>query len=41
MSQIQIHNSDCLEFIKTLPDNSVDLIITDPPYDLHVRNRRW
>lgn len=27
-----ITNSDCLEYIKTLPDNSVDLVLTDPPY---------
>ena len=25
---------DCYELIKELPDNSVDLIVTDPPYDL-------
>ena len=25
-------NEDCLEFLKSLPDNSVDLILTDPPY---------
>ena len=25
-------NADSLVFIKTLPDNSVDLILTDPPY---------
>jgi len=25
-------NKDCLEFLATLEDNSVDLIITDPPY---------
>lgn len=25
-------NLDCLEYLKTLPDNSVDLILTDPPY---------
>jgi site-specific DNA-methyltransferase (adenine-specific) len=25
-------NQDCLEFLKTLPDESVDLILTDPPY---------
>ena len=24
---------DCLEILKELPDNSVDLIVTDPPYD--------
>lgn len=28
----QIIHGDCFEEIKKLPDNSVDLIITDPPY---------
>jgi adenine-specific DNA-methyltransferase len=27
-----LSNKDCLEFLKTLPDNSVDLVLTDPPY---------
>lgn len=27
----QIFNADCLEIMKTIPDNSVDLIVTDPP----------
>lgn len=26
-------NADCYEFIKEIPDNSIDLIITDPPYE--------
>jgi len=25
-------NEDCLKYIKTLDDNSVDLVLTDPPY---------
>ena len=29
-----IYNGDCLEAIKTLPEASVDCIITDPPYFL-------
>jgi len=28
----KIHLGDSLELIKQLPDNSVDLIVTDPPY---------
>lgn len=28
----QIFNSDCLKVMKNIPDNSVDLIVTDPPY---------
>lgn len=26
---------DCYELIKELPDKSVDLIVTDPPYEIH------
>jgi len=29
----KIHNADCLEFMKQLPDNSIDLVLTSPPYD--------
>lgn len=29
-----IDNIDCLEGLKEIPDNSVDLVITDPPYFL-------
>ncbi|WFH00997.1 hypothetical protein M1771_03580 [Spiroplasma citri] len=28
----QLINKDALEFIKTLENDSVDLILTDPPY---------
>lgn len=28
----KIHNTDCLEFMKTMEDNSVDLTVTSPPY---------
>ena len=28
-----IIQGDCLEKLKDIPDNSVDLIITSPPYD--------
>lgn len=30
----KIHNCDCLEFMKTLPDKCIDLVLTDPPYGL-------
>ncbi len=33
MSDYQLHNVDCLEFMRTLPDNSIDTVITSPPYD--------
>ena len=28
----KVHCADCLGFMKTMPDNSVDLVLTDPPY---------
>lgn len=33
-----LENKDCLDFLKTLEDNSVDLIINDPPYFEIVKN---
>lgn len=28
----KIFNTDCLTLLKSLPDHSVDCILTDPPY---------
>jgi len=28
----RVYNMDCLEGMKKLPDNSIDVVITDPPY---------
>lgn len=32
-----VFNCDCLDGLKSLPDNSVDLVITDPPYLFEAR----
>ena len=32
MENINIENKDGIEFLSSLDDNSIDLIITDPPY---------
>ena len=29
-----VYNEDCYEAIKNIPDKSVDLIVTDPPYEM-------
>jgi site-specific DNA-methyltransferase (adenine-specific) len=40
-AKIELLNCDCMEYIKTLPDNAFDLIITDPPYGINfVSNHR-
>ena len=30
----QIIQGDCLEVMKTFPDKSIDLVLTDPPYGI-------
>jgi len=37
----KILQGDCLERLKELPDNSVDSIITDPPYGLSFMGKKW
>ncbi len=32
---------DCLEKLKDLPDESVDLVLTDPPYGLEFMGKKW
>lgn len=36
-----IHHGDCIEVMRTLPDNSVDSIVTDPPYGLGFMGKAW
>lgn len=37
----EFHMGDCLETLRTLPDNSVDSVVTDPPYGLSFMGKRW
>ena len=41
MSNIQLIQGDCLEKLKELEDNSVDSIVTDPPYGLSFMGKKW
>lgn len=36
-----IHQGDCLEVLRTMPDGSVDSIVTDPPYGLKFMGKAW
>lgn len=38
--QLRLINTDCLNYLKTLPENSIDLILTDPPY-FQVKKNAW
>jgi len=37
----QVLHGNSLEVLKTLEDNSVDSIVTDPPYELGFMNKKW
>ena len=33
-----LYNADCLDIMRKMPDKSVDLVITDPPYGIRENN---
>jgi site-specific DNA-methyltransferase (adenine-specific) len=38
---INLLHGDCLEQMKTLEDNSVDAIVSDPPYGISFMSKKW
>ena len=36
-----IYQGDCLESMAKMPDNSVDAVVTDPPYELGFMGKKW
>lgn len=41
MPEFKIHVGDCLQTMRAMPDNSVDSIVTDPPYGLSFMGKKW
>ena len=41
MPDIMLHHGDCLKVLPTLPDGSVDLVVTSPPYNLGINYRSF
>jgi hypothetical protein len=37
----QLYLGDCLDVLRTMPDCSVDAVVTDPPYGLSFMGKRW
>lgn len=38
---VTLHHGDCLDVLRTLPDASVDSVVTDPPYGLEFMGKAW
>ncbi len=39
--RIDLRHGDCLDVLRTLPDCSVDAVVTDPPYGLAFMGKKW
>jgi DNA modification methylase len=39
--RVSIYHGDCIEVMRSLPDNSVDAVVTDPPYGLSFMGKDW
>jgi len=37
----ELHHGNCLDILRTMPDNSIDAVVTDPPYGLSFMGKRW
>lgn len=41
MKQIKLMQGDNMKSLDLLPDNSIDSIVTDPPYGLSFMGKKW
>jgi len=41
MSKIELLKGDCLDKLKELQDNSIDSVVTDPPYEIGFMGKGW
>ena len=40
MLENQFINADCLDIMREIPDKSIDLVLTDPPYGIGENNEK-
>jgi site-specific DNA-methyltransferase (adenine-specific) len=38
---VKVFNDDCLNVLREMPDNSVDSIVSDPPYGISFMAKKW
>ena len=41
INSFTLHHGDCLETLRAMADDSVDSIVTDPPYGLSFMGKKW
>ena len=38
---VTLYHGDCIDVLRELPDNSVDAVVTDPPYGIRFMGKTW
>ena len=38
---VRVFHGDCVEVLRSLPENSVDSVVTDPPYGIEFMGKEW
>lgn len=38
---VTLYHGDCLDVLRSIPDGSVDAVVTDPPYALNFMGQAW
>ncbi|MFZ4624112.1 MAG: DNA-methyltransferase [Rhodoferax sp.] len=41
IAKATLYLGDCLQVLRAMPDNSVDSVVTDPPYGLYFMGKKW
>lgn len=41
LGNVKLYRGDCLDVLRALPDNSIDSIVTDPPYGISFMGKKW
>lgn len=41
MTEYNLVNQDCFSYLKNIPDNSIPLILSDPPYGISFQGKKW
>lgn len=39
--QYKLYEGSMLDMLDVIPENSIDAIVTDPPYELNFMNKGW
>ena len=39
--RVTLYHGDCIEVMRSMPESSVDAVVTDPPYGIGFMGKAW